>query len=88
MVSSYIVPDYTVDIVADTSYLKITRQEYLAALKASAVERGTGAMAIVDDDDEDQDQDRDQDQDGGQDDSNANESTQPMLKSARQTKLK
>uniref|UniRef100_A0A6G1SNQ0 Metal transporter CNNM2 n=1 Tax=Aceria tosichella TaxID=561515 RepID=A0A6G1SNQ0_9ACAR len=38
--SAFIVPDYTVDIAADTSYLKVTRQEYLAALKATLVERG------------------------------------------------
>lgn len=34
------VPDYTVEIMANTSYLKVTRNEYLAAMKATLVERG------------------------------------------------
>lgn len=34
------IPDYTVDVVSTTSYLKVTRTEYLTALKATLVERG------------------------------------------------
>lgn len=40
-IASHFVPDYTVEIVASTSYLKITRNEYLAALKATLVEKGS-----------------------------------------------
>lgn len=43
----YFVPDYTVEIVSDTSYMKVTRNEYLAALKATLVERGGGGNAII-----------------------------------------
>lgn len=40
-IASHFIPDYTVEIVANTSYLKITRNEYLAALKATLVEKGS-----------------------------------------------
>ena len=43
----HIIPDYTVDIVANTSYLKITRAEYMAAMKATYVERGTATEEEV-----------------------------------------
>lgn len=38
-VASYFIPDYTVEIIANTSYLKVTRRDYLTALKATMVER-------------------------------------------------
>lgn len=38
--SSYFIPDYTVDIITNTSYLKVTRKDYLTALKATLVESG------------------------------------------------
>lgn len=34
------IPDYSVEVVVDTSYIKITRNEYLTAVKATLVERG------------------------------------------------
>lgn len=34
------IPDYTVEVVVNTSYVKITRNEYLTAVKATLVERG------------------------------------------------
>lgn len=37
--SYYFKPDYTVDIIANTSYLKVTRNDYLTALRATRVER-------------------------------------------------
>lgn len=37
----YFIPDYTVDIIANTSYLKVTHKDYLTALKATMVERET-----------------------------------------------
>lgn len=37
---SHFIPDYTVDIAANTSYLKVTRNEYQTALRATLVERG------------------------------------------------
>lgn len=40
-IASHFIPDYTVEIVANTSYLKITRSEYLAAMKATLVEKGS-----------------------------------------------
>lgn len=44
-VASYFIPDYTVEIIANTSYLKVTRRDYLTALKATMVEReGTTAQ--------------------------------------------
>lgn len=39
--SSYFIPDYTVDVITNTSYLKVTRKDYLTALKATLVESGT-----------------------------------------------
>ena len=39
--TSFFVPDYTVEVITSTSYLKITRQDYLAALRATVVERST-----------------------------------------------
>lgn len=38
----YFTPDYTVNVIANTSYLKVTRNDYLTALKATLVERGGG----------------------------------------------
>lgn len=37
----YFIPDYTVDIIATTSYLKVTRNDYLTALKATQLERAS-----------------------------------------------
>lgn len=34
------IPDYTVEVVVNTSYVKVTRSEYLTAVKATLVERG------------------------------------------------
>lgn len=34
------IPDYTVEVVVNTSYVKITKNEYLTAVKATLVERG------------------------------------------------
>lgn len=42
--NTHFVPDYSVEIVANTSYLKVTRSEYLAALKATLVERGASTQ--------------------------------------------
>jgi len=36
----YFIPDYTVDIIANTSYLKVTYNDYQTALKATFLERG------------------------------------------------
>lgn len=36
--AKYFIPDYTVDIIANTSYLKVTRKDYLTALRATLVE--------------------------------------------------
>lgn len=41
----YFRPDYTVDIIANTSYLKVTRNDYLTALKATQVERESSAIS-------------------------------------------
>jgi len=41
------VPDYTVEVVSTTSYLKIARTEYLAALRATRVERGAQSGAAL-----------------------------------------
>lgn len=38
--ATHYIPDYTVEIVTNTSYLKVTRNDYLTALKATLVERG------------------------------------------------
>lgn len=37
--TDYFVPDYTVEIISNTSYLKVTRRDYLTAIKATFVER-------------------------------------------------
>lgn len=37
----HIVPDYTVNVIADTSYLKVTTNDYLTSLKATALERNS-----------------------------------------------
>lgn len=42
--TTHIIPDYTVEIVSNTSYLKISRSEYLAALRATCVERGSSGL--------------------------------------------
>lgn len=42
--SYYFKPDYTVDIIANTSYLKVTRNDYLTALRATLVEREGAAL--------------------------------------------
>lgn len=39
-ITTLFIPDYTVEVVANTSYLKVTRNEYLTAFKATLVERG------------------------------------------------
>lgn len=36
----FFVPDYTVEVVTNCSYLQVTRQEYLTAFRATLVERG------------------------------------------------
>jgi len=47
--SYYFKPDYTVDIIANTSYLKVTRNDYLMALRATLVEReGVALLAEPD----------------------------------------
>lgn len=38
---NYFIPDYTVDIIANTSYLKVTSNDYITALKATALERNS-----------------------------------------------
>lgn len=39
-IADHFIPDYTVEIVANTSYLKVTRRDYLTAIRATWVERG------------------------------------------------
>lgn len=38
-ITSYFIPDYTVEIITNTSYIKVTRKDYLTALRATLVER-------------------------------------------------
>lgn len=45
--ATHYIPDYTVDIVTNTSYVKVTRSEYLTALKATLVERGNSTQTDV-----------------------------------------
>lgn len=40
-VSNFIVPDYTVDVIANTSYLKVTTNDYVTSLRATALERSS-----------------------------------------------
>jgi CBS domain containing-hemolysin-like protein len=42
--SYYFKPDYTVDIITTTSYLKVTRNDYITALRATWVEREGAAF--------------------------------------------
>lgn len=42
----HFVPDYTVDIISNTSYLKITRRDYLTAIKATLVERESSLRGV------------------------------------------
>lgn len=43
---NYFVPDYTVDIIANTSYLKVTRKDYMTALKATLIERDMTTLGL------------------------------------------
>lgn len=43
----FFIPDYTVDIIANTSYLKVTRKDYLTAYKATQVERGVASATTA-----------------------------------------
>lgn len=49
-VTNYFTPDYTVDIIANTSYLKVTSNDYITALKATALDR-SGLASELDDND-------------------------------------
>lgn len=40
----HFIPDYTVEVVANTSYLKITRNDYLSAYRATLLEREAGGL--------------------------------------------
>lgn len=42
----HFVPDYTVVIVADTSYLKVTRKDYMTALKATLMESDMTGLGL------------------------------------------
>lgn len=42
---NYFIPDYTVDIIANTSFLKVTRNDYITAQRATMVERGGVVVA-------------------------------------------
>lgn len=43
---NYFMPDYTVSIIANTSYLKVTRKDYMTALKATLIERGMTSLGL------------------------------------------
>lgn len=44
--TNYFVPDYTVNIISNTSYLKVTSNDYVTALKATALERSNSALVV------------------------------------------
>lgn len=44
----YFKPDYTVEIITNTSYLKVTRNDYITALRATWVEREGAALLGLD----------------------------------------